>query len=145
MLHTISAAYAWSTGADRLQISSKKKKRMWEGGALVAVGRKKACQIVPRVIEFVRVPRHWFSDPLRSAMPTTVRPPIAVTRRKQQTIETKAPEEIFLDMMKPFETGDMVGFEWVDAERTALKPTKETKAYKMYKYMVKKPSLVDKL
>lgn len=51
--------------------------------------------------------------------------------------------EIFVDLMKPMETGDMDNFEWVDAEKTALKPTKDNrKAFTEYSYTIARPDKV---
>lgn len=128
------------------QIQRKRKKR--KGGkstTLTARRRKKGALVPARVVEYIQVPKHWYTDVLHAAMSTTVRPPTALTRRKQQKIEMKMPEQIFLDMMNPFHDGEMEGFEWMCPERKALRPTKTTQAYAMYKYIIKKPSLVDKL
>jgi hypothetical protein len=96
-------------------------------------------------IEYIKVPKKWFSNPLNHAMTTVVRPPTKMTRRKELTIDLKIPMEVFIDLMKPMETGDMEDFEWEGAsEKTELKPTKKFKTYHEFKYTIKKPSLVDK-
>ena len=78
-------------------------------------------------------------------MKTVVRPPTSKTRRKELTIEAKIPEEIFLDSMRPLETGDMKDFEWMGPGKTALKPTKESSRLKQFNYKVEKPSVWDKI
>lgn len=98
-----------------------------------------------RKIEYISVPKHWFSDPLQHKIKTVVRPPTALTRRKEQIIEVKVPEEIFLDLVRPLENGDMEKFEWMSPEKSALKPTKEGKSFNQFKYKVSKPEVTDKI
>ena len=63
---------------------------------------------MPKIIEYIKVPKHWFSDPLLHAMKTVMRPPTAVTsRRKELKLEVRVPKEIFFDLVRPLETGDM--------------------------------------
>jgi hypothetical protein len=119
-----------------------------EEGASVGLGEEEAeekAAVPARVIKYVKVPLHWFTEPLYHSMKTVVRPPTKLTRRKQQTIEIKTIEEVFIDLMNPLEDGDASGFEWVDTEKTALVPTKDAKTFWEYKYEIKKPSLVDKI
>ena len=113
-----------------------------KSGGSVKKAAKKARP--PRQIEYISVPKHWFSEPLHHSMKTTVRPPTKKTRRKELTIETHLPLPIFLDLMKPMETGEMVGFEWEDEDKTKLVPTKDAKSFLQYKYTIAKPSAVDK-
>ena len=135
----------WSSGVIQSQGKRKRKKRK-QSTALTTRRGGRSPPLPPRVVEYIKVPKHWFTDPLQSAMSTTVRPPTAMTRRKQLKIEMKVPEDIFLDMMQPFNDDDMKDFQWITgSERRALQPTKVTQAYKLYKYVIKKPSLVDKL
>lgn len=96
-------------------------------------------------IEYIRVPKHWFSQPLHHAMKTVVRPPTARTRRKQLTIQMKIPEEVFIELMSPLESACVAGFEWVDESKTKLLPTEEKPTFLRYKYTVSKPSLLDKI
>ena len=107
--------------------------------------KKKGATRVERVIEYITVPKHWSADPLKHAMKTAVRPPTKLTRRKQIVIELKVPPQIFFDIMRPFETGELTGLEWVDPEKSALKPTNEKPTYHEYKYTVSKPAQNDKL
>lgn len=99
----------------------------------------------PRKIEYIRVPKHWFSDVLEHSMTTVIRPPTARTRRKELKIEVKIPEEIFLDLVRPLTTDCVAGFQWTDDKKAALKPTKTAKTYTMYRYDVTKPEVVDKI
>lgn len=78
-------------------------------------------------------------------MKTVVRPATARTRRKQQTIKVKIPEEIFFDLMRPLETGCTPGFKWMDADRTRLQPTAEKPTYNLFKYTFSKPSVLDQI
>ena len=98
-----------------------------------------------REIEYISVPKHWFTDPLLHAMKTVVRPPTKMTRRKQMTFDVKLPVQTFLELVMPFETGDCKDFEWLNDEKTALKPTQEAKTFTRYKYTIAKPALNDKL
>ena len=94
-----------------------------------------------REVEYIQVPKHWFSNPVNHAMKTIVRPPTKLSRRKEMLIDLRIPEQIFIDLVKPLNTGDMMGFEWLDEAKTSLKPTKETKAFEMYKYQISKPEV----
>ena len=58
-------------------------------------------------------------------------------------IEERVPVEIFTDLMKPFNDGDLKDLKWTDADKTSLKPTKEGKAFDTFKYVVDKPEKVD--
>lgn len=98
-----------------------------------------------RKIEYISVPKHWFTEPLEHTMRTLVRPPTSRTRRKQQTIDMKMPEQLFFDFLRPLETGDAAGLTWVDEEKSALQPTKDKPTYREYKYLITKPSLNDKV
>jgi hypothetical protein len=95
-------------------------------------------------IEYIKVPKHWFAEPLNSIMKKVVRPPTKRSRRKELEINLRIPMEIFVDLMKPMDTGDMEKFEWEDAQKTKLKPTKETKGLQHFSYMISKPEKVDK-
>ena len=68
-------------------------------------------------IEYIKVPKHWFTEPLNQAMKTAVRPPTARTRRKELVIEQRMPMAIFIELMKPMETGDINNLEWEDTRR----------------------------
>ena len=123
------------------------KKRRKKRGASQK-GRTKKGSGVPkkrRQIEYVKVPKHWFYDPLLHSMKTVVRPPTAMTRRKELKIEVRVPKEIFFDLVRPLATGDMEKFEWTSAKKVALKPTKEGKSFTTYNYLIKKPEINDKL
>ena len=108
-----------------------------------AITKEKASS--PRKIEYIKVPRHWFSEPMSHAMKTVVRPPTARTRRKEMKIELRMPMQIFLELMAPFNTEDLKGLEWTSAKKTMLKPTKTGKAFNLFKYSVDKPEAVDLL
>jgi hypothetical protein len=78
-------------------------------------------------------------------MKTVVRPPTKKTRRKELYLDLKVPMEVFLDLMKPMDTGDMKNFEWKDAEKTGLVPTDDKrKTFSEYKYTIARPDKVDK-
>ena len=108
-------------------------------------GRLKKTATPARIIEYISVPIHWFSDPLNRSMKTVVRPPTKLTRRKQQTIELKIPLKVFVNPMRPFNDGELSGLAWQDTNKTELKPTKEYKTFLEYKYTVTKPSMIDRL
>jgi hypothetical protein len=95
--------------------------------------------------EYIRLPKKWFSEPLLSAMMKLVRPPTAHTRRRQLKVELRVPEQIFLDLLKPLETGEVAGLEWEDDQKTHLKPTTEKKTVNRFRYILTKPSLVDRV
>ena len=106
--------------------------------------RKKGPVKKTRTIEYIKVPKHWFSEPLHHAMRTVVRPPTKKTRRKELVIDMHVPLPTFIDLMNPMDTGDMSGFEWVDETKTELKPTADKKTLQEYIYTIKKPELCDK-
>ena len=89
----------------------------------------------------VSLPLKWFVSRLRRQMTKMIRPPTATTRRKQRSIEQQIPMEVFLHLLKPFDTGDLKDLEWLgDYQEMGLKPTRETGAFKEYKYAVCRPS-----
>lgn len=96
-------------------------------------------------IEYISLPKHWFSKPLLQAMATTVRPPTKSTRRKKLIIKLEMPKEIFFDLLKPLDAEDVDGLVWKDEARKELEPTEDFKTYHQYKYTIKKPSVVAKL
>ena len=110
-----------------------------KAGRRKEIKKKKA-----REIEYIRVPKHWFSDPLHHHMKTVVRPPTKRTRRKVQLIECKVPQDIFVDLMQPMDDGDMKDFAWEDETKKKLIPTKDGKTFQDFKYTISSPSKVDK-
>ena len=56
----------------------------------------------------------------------------------------RCPKEIFFDLMKPLESGDMNNFEWEDDAKTTLTPTLDRPSFLEYRYTISKPQLVDK-
>jgi hypothetical protein len=60
-------------------------------------------------------------------------------------IEMKLPLEVFAELLRPLDSACVAMFEWLDAEKKKLKPTKEAKTYDLYKYVINKPSLLDKI
>lgn len=133
---------AFGAGQDS-RPSGKKSSRKKGAGKKASKGRPTTKKT--RKIEYISVPKHWFSDPLQHTMRTLVRPPTALTRRKQQTIDMKMPEQLFFDLLRPLETGDAAGLKWVDEEKSALQPTKDKPTYREYKYTIAKPALNDKI
>mmetsp|Transcript_36989 Transcript_36989/g.92032 ORF Transcript_36989/g.92032 Transcript_36989/m.92032 type:complete len:195 (+) Transcript_36989:506-1090(+) len=95
-------------------------------------------------IDYVMVPKRWFSDPLRKSMSKLVRPPTMNTRRKQMVLKVHTIEAVFLELMAPLQTGEVEGLKW-SADGKSLTPTSTTKALHKYSYLLKKPSLVDKM
>jgi hypothetical protein len=132
-------AYLAAALADQDLRPAKKKKARKQRGT-----RTKATAPA-RTIEYIRVPKHWFSEPLHHHMKTAVRPPTARTRRKELSIEMKMPFEIFTDLLKPLKTNDMANFEWLNEEKTDLKPTKDAKTFWEYDYKCTKPALMDQI
>jgi hypothetical protein len=49
-------------------------------------------------------------------------------------LEMRNPQQIFVDLMKPMDTGDMDKFEWVDESKSSLKPTEDKPSYEDFKY-----------
>ena len=107
--------------------------------------KKRASKKPARKIEYILLPKHWFSEPMVHAMKTAVRPPTRLTRRKQQKLEMRVPQFVFIDLVKLLESGCVAGFEWTDETKTALKPTKEKKTFHEFSYTINKPELNDRL
>jgi hypothetical protein len=85
----------------------------------------------------------WFLNPIRASMRRTVRSPTRLTRRKLIEIKGPLPRECFEELMKDLQEGDADGI-----ERRAdgvLLPTSTTTGLYHFKYLVKKPTVVDKL
>lgn len=78
-------------------------------------------------------------------MTTVVRPPTALTRRKEIKIDVRIPEQIFLELMNPLESGCVTGFKWKNEAKTSLEPTRDRPTFLEYKYVINKPELIDKL
>eukprot|EP00966_Prymnesium_polylepis_P064121 1486784-Prymnesium_polylepis.1 len=73
-------------------------------------------------------------------MKTAIRPPTKRTRRKEMSIDCKVPMQVFLDLMKPMDDGDMKDFLWEDNEtKTKLTPTKDGKSFQDFKYLITGP------
>jgi hypothetical protein len=106
-------------------------------------GRKPSTKAA-QVIEYISVPKHWFTKLLHHKIKTAIRPLTKSTRRKEQLLEMRIPQQIFVDLMKPMDTGDMDKFEWVDESKSSLKPTDDKPSYEEFKYEIKSPSLNDK-
>lgn len=66
------------------------------------------------------------------------------TRRKLNVIKRTIPTPVFWELMKPLESGDAVGLEWNES-RNALVPTDDKPTYQRFKYVIRKPSLLDKV
>jgi len=98
---------------------------------------------VRRKVEYILVPKAWFSDPVDHAMKTVVRPPTARTRSKQLKLKFRVPKVIFLDIMRPLESGSIKGFEWTDEDKTDLKPTDDKKTFYEFKYEVVRADQLD--
>ena len=92
----------------------------------------------------VALPLEWFILPARQALAKAIRPPTARTRRKQRTIEYQIPLAAFHHFLRNFDTGELDGLEWLNDEKTALKPTDEKKTFKQYQYKLTMPSQLNK-
>lgn len=90
------------------------------------------------------LPLVWFILPLREKMSKAVRPPTALTRRTQRTIEMRFPLECFVRLMAPFESGSVVGLEWLE-QGLSLNPTRVQPTFKEFDYKLSKPSQLDAL
>ena len=55
------------------------------------------------------------------------------------------PMEALTHMMAPFETGQIKGLEWLGSTKRKLKPTRTTQTFKEFRYIVDKPTQVNKL
>ena len=93
----------------------------------------------------VTLPLTFFMEPLRHAMAAAIRPPTAQTRRRQRVIEMPMPLECFLQLLHPFKTGEIQDLEWLNQEKSALKPTMVSGGCKTYNYKVRQPSQINKL
>ena len=94
----------------------------------------------------------WFLDPLRANISTTVRPPTSLTRKAQITIKTQMPRSVFERWMVPVDPGDTHRDTPLEREDPRpgetvgrLKPTRETRTMRVFKFTVARPSVVNKL
>lgn len=55
------------------------------------------------------------------------------------------PMAAFCHVMAPFETGQIEKLTWLNAKKTKLKPTRKTKAFIEFRYIVKKAGQLNKL
>ena len=102
----------------------------------------------PRVlppVEYILVPKKFFTDPLFNKITASVRPPTAHTRRREVELKARLPLGIFTDMIQALDTAEVTGLEWLDAEKTMLKPTNKTASSDEYIYHLTKPKTVDKV
>ena len=51
--------------------------------------KRKKVAVPARVIKYVKIPLHWFQEPLYHSMKTVVRPPTKLTRRKHVMSRTR--------------------------------------------------------
>lgn len=110
--------------------------------SLTVTKRKSSAK--PRAIEYVKVPKHWFSQPLLKSMKKLVRPATAKTRRRQVRIKMGMVMEAFVDLISPLVGEGVEGLEWEDENSKVLKPTAVTQSLEKYHYLIRKPSLLDK-
>lgn len=127
-----------AAGPDPKESNTRTKKRKARSNAVVPL-KKRAC--APQRIEYVRLPKHWFTDPVLHALRTPVRPPTMKTRRKQAVVKMGCPKEVFFDLMKDIKEEDVEGIRWRAGK---LLPTAEKNTYFLFKYKIGKPSVVDK-
>ena len=93
----------------------------------------------------VMLPLAWYMEPLRKAMATPIRPPTASTRRRQRTLDISLPIEAFHQLLRPFDTGELDGLQWLNAEKTQLEPTSSRQGCKTYEYKLRSPSQLNRL
>ena len=94
----------------------------------------------------VRLPTAWFWEPLREAMKASVRPPTALTRRRQLEVRREVSRQVFELLMAPLEEKHVVGLRREDdGLGRRLLPTRETPKLKYYEYVIQKGYVTDKL
>ena len=93
----------------------------------------------------VALPLEWFISPLRLALCKAIRPPTARTRRKQRIVELPLPMLAFTHLLRNFSTGELQDLEWLDDEKTSLKPTQVKPTYREYNYKLTRPAQLNKL
>ena len=93
--------------------------------------------------ELIRVPKAWFFDPLRQSMRRLVRPPTALTRRKQLTIKERIPFRVFEQLLANLEPADVKGLVRSDPGGR-LVPTKVTPRLRRFEYVINKGSVLEK-
>lgn len=59
-------------------------------------------------------------------------------------LQVHCPEIVFIELLKPLQTGDAKDLEWIEEGKT-LKPTAIKKTFCAYNYTIRKPSLIDKI
>ena len=90
------------------------------------------------------VPTAWFRKQLDDSIKKLVRPSTALTRRKELTLLTSLPREVFEEFMQPLMPGDAEGLNR-DLVTNQLIPTKVTAKLNHYKYSIKRGSVTDRL
>lgn len=95
---------------------------------------------VPRV----SLPSSWFLDPFFASIRKMVRPSTATTRRKELTLDTKMPREIFEEIMAPVNEGEVVGLTR-DPATNRLLPTSTTRTLNKFEYMIRRGGVSDRL
>ena len=93
--------------------------------------------------QLIKLPMAWFFDPLLHAMSANVAPPTKKTRRKQRMIKLPMPTKVFEMWLRDLTTEDHPELKRDDDGR--LIPTKTTSSTRIYKYTIKKASVVEKL
>jgi hypothetical protein len=80
------------SGQDSRPVRSRRRRK----GATKAKTSTKKPKKPKRVIEYIQVPKHWFSDPLNHAMKTAVRPPTKLTTAGRSCRSTSGCRRIIL-------------------------------------------------
>ena len=91
----------------------------------------------------VSVSAEWFEMPLVKALQKTMRPPTALSRRKQITIKMMFPKESFDRFVQPLQESDCAELSRAADGRPL--PTKESKVLRRYNFKISKPSALDRL
>ena len=60
-------------------------------------------------------------------------------RRRQRTLDAQVPMEVFIHLMQAFETDEIQDLEWMDGNKSSLRPTRVTKQFKEYQFWLRKP------
>ena len=86
----------------------------------------------------ISVPAAWFEIPFEKMLKKSIRPPTALTRRKEITLRLVFPRVLFEELMAPLSEADVNSIARTTGDNPALVPTKKTTSTNWFQYLVRK-------
>ena len=93
----------------------------------------------------ISVPAAWFEIPFEKMLKKAIRPPTALTRRKEITLKQVFPRVLFEELMAPLSETDVSEIARTTGTPPQLIPTKRTACTSWFTYVVRRGSVSDKL